>query len=82
MLKNLIFVLISLFIVSAIGAQTMNPDVAAKARKKNFPGGGDEDDLKVQESLPNPLLKVNKPEVQKEVFEAIKKQENSGSEAQ
>ena len=62
-----------------VPASNLSEEVSAKARKREYPGGGDEEDIKVQENLVNPLLMINKQSVQKEVYKKVFEEENATS---
>ena len=42
-----------------------------RARTRSYPGGLDEEDLKVQEALPSPVLKVNEKSIHEQVYERL-----------
>ena len=56
-------------------------DLSEKAANRQYPGGAEQGDLKVQESLPTALLKVNKSDVQKEVYEEMFAEESKTKES-
>lgn len=48
---------------------------AALPSKRNYPGGQDEEDLRVLKSLPESSVKTDASSIQKEVFRALYNQE-------
>lgn len=54
-------------------------DIREKAQKRLYPGGRDEEDLKVMSRVPEPLVKVYKKSVQDQVLKAMTSQEKDSS---
>jgi len=76
-------ILILLFLVSgAVFAQeeevSRDPSsliIPSASAKRTYPGGADEEDLKVQTSLPEAALRTDARGIQKEVYKALYNQE-------
>jgi hypothetical protein len=49
--------------------------VSYSAKKRNYPGGSDEEDLKVQSSLADAQVKTDSRSLQREVFKSLFNQE-------
>ena len=59
--------------VNAQGNLLNDESMAEKARKRMYPGGADEEDLKVRDALPYPIRKVDPRAIQKQVFKNLGK---------
>lgn len=54
------------------GASSSDLDqISAKARQRQYPGGVDEEELKVQETLPQAVRKADARLIHRQVFKAI-----------
>ncbi len=51
------------------------PAAVSSSLRRTYPGGGDEEDLRVMPSLPEAPLKTDQRSLQKEVYKALYKQE-------
>jgi len=73
------FVIFSLGLLSAHASELSGPLASPleieRARKRLYPGGRDEEDLKVLATLPEALRKQDERSVQREVYQDIFKQE-------
>ena len=68
-----LLVLFSVNVAHALDTAKSNSDVDEKVRKREYAGGRDEEDLKVQENLATPLYRFNTKVVQHQVFEKMQK---------
>ena len=74
MLKILFLFTLLIFSNLAYGVMetTTAEDIAEKARTRNFPGGNDEEKLKVQDSIDSPTLSVFKSNLDQEVLKEFR----------
>ncbi len=83
-----LFFLVFLFIVqpltlsAAVDLNKNDTDYNEIARARSYPGGSQEEDLKVQEVLVEPVQTVYKSNVDEEIIKDFKKQRESSTEPQ
>ena len=58
-----------------VGIDPEQPTAAAPLKKKDYPGGADEEDLQVQDRLPEAMAKTDSHSIQKDVYKALYNEE-------
>lgn len=75
-IRRIFFLLVLLIYLVPVQALTDSDSAASskiseKARLKQYPGGQDDENIEVQEELPQVLQKVSKKEIEKKVYEGL-----------
>jgi hypothetical protein len=82
-MKRLVLIGVFLFMAPGFASELIEPltpvaDIE-KVRKRLYPGGRDEEDLKVLAALPESLRKTDERAIQKEVYKTLFNQELTDS---